>query len=85
MQHAMKKLRISATVTAILAFLSLIALVLMFLAFSDIGHEADTTLEWKVVQFCWIELVLFAISSLVTIGLLIKVPVFWKTENTGAV
>lgn len=76
----MKKLRFSATVTAILGFFSLIALVLMFLAFSDISKEPDTVLEWKVVQFCWITLLLFVISTFFTVGYIIKLPGIWKNK-----
>jgi uncharacterized membrane protein len=74
----MKNVRISATVTAILGFLSLIALVLMYLALSDISKEPDTVLEWKVVQFCWITILLFVISTFFTVGYIFKIPGFWK-------
>jgi uncharacterized membrane protein len=74
----MKKLRISATVTMILGFLSLIALILMYLALSDIAKEPDTVLEWKVVQFCWITILLFIISTFFTVGYVIKIPDLWK-------
>ena len=70
----MKKLRISATITAILGFLSLIALVLMYLALSDIAKEPDTVLEWKIVQFSWITILLFVISTFVTVGYIVKIP-----------
>jgi uncharacterized membrane protein len=74
----MRKLRISATVTMILGFLSLIALILMYLALSDIAKEPDTVLEWKVVQFCWITILLFIISTFFTVGYVIKIPDLWK-------
>jgi len=70
----MKELRISSTVTVILGFLSFIALILMYLAFSDIAKEPDTLLEWKIVQFCWITLLLFVISTFFTIGYVLKIP-----------
>jgi uncharacterized membrane protein len=76
----MKTLRISTTVTAVLGFLSLIALVFMYLALSDISKEPDTVLEWKVVQFCWITLLLFVISSFFTIGIILKIPGLWKNK-----
>jgi hypothetical protein len=74
----MKSLRISATVTLVLGSFALIALILMFLAFSDITKESDTTLEWKVVRVCYLELLLYTISTIITISLMMKVPEFWK-------
>lgn len=77
----MKKLRISATVTAILGSASLIALVFMFLALSDISNlEPDTLLEWKIVQFSWITLLLFPISTFVTLGYIMKIPGIWESK-----
>jgi len=76
----MKNLRISATVTLFLGFLSLIALLLMYLALSDISKEPDIVLEWKVVQFCWITILLFVISTFFTIGYVLKVPGLWKNQ-----
>lgn len=79
----MKKLRISSMVTAILGFLSLIALVLMYFALSDISKEPDILLEWKVVQFCWITLLLFVISTFFTVGYILKIPGLWRNEPIG--
>lgn len=76
----MKNLRISATVTLFLGFFSLIALLLMYLALSDISKEPDIVLEWKVVQFCWITILLFVISTFFTIGYVLKVPGLWKNQ-----
>jgi uncharacterized membrane protein len=76
----MKNLRISATVTLFLGFLSLIALLLMYLALSDISKEPDTVLEWKVIQFSWITILLFVISTFFTIGYVLKVPGLWKNQ-----
>jgi len=48
----------SATITAILGFLSVIALIMLFLALSDIAdHEADLTLEWYIPGFAFLYLV----------------------------
>jgi uncharacterized membrane protein len=78
----MKKLRISATVSVILGSASLIALVFMFLALSDISNkEPDTLLEWKVVQFSWITLLLFVFSTFVTIGYIMKTPGIWERKE----
>ena len=77
----MKNLRISATVTLFLGFLSLIALLLMYLALSDISKEPDSILEWKVVQFCWITILFFVISTFFTVGYVLKVPGLWKNNE----
>jgi len=78
----MKKLRLSATVTVILGSASLIALVLMFLALSDISDkEPDTLLEWKIVQFSWITMLLFIISTFITIGYIMKTPAIWESNS----
>jgi len=69
----MKSLRVSATVTFMLGCFSVFALILQFLALTDIFHkEQNVTLEWKVVQFCYLILILFTISTFITLGLMIK-------------
>ena len=69
----MNKLRISATITLILGALSGIALILMFLALSDIADPTEPVkTEWKVVGICMIVLGAFVISTFVTIGYLLK-------------
>jgi uncharacterized membrane protein len=69
----MKKLRISATITTILGALSGIALILMFLALSDIADPTEPVkTEWRVVGICMIVLSAFVVSTFVTIGFLLK-------------
>jgi hypothetical protein len=69
----MKSLRLSATITAILGFLSVLALIMLFLALSDIAnHEQNLTLEWYVSGICIFVLGVFTISTLITLGLLLK-------------
>ncbi len=69
----MKKLRISATITAILGALSWIALILMFLALSDIADPTEPVkTEWRVVGICMIVLGAFVISTFITIGYILK-------------
>jgi cytochrome c biogenesis protein CcdA len=78
----MKKLRLSSTITAILGFLSVFALIMLFLALSDIaGHNEDLTLEWRIAGICIIVLSAFTISTFVTLGLLLKSKSIWL--NTG--
>jgi len=79
----MRKLRFSATVTAILGFLSVFALILIYLALSDIAHkEDDQTLEWYIAGVCLIILCNFTVSTFVTLGYLMKISIFWKRNPT---
>ena len=79
----MRKLRFSATVTAILAFLSVVALIFLYLALSDIAHkEEDLTLEWYTAGVCIIILANFTVSTLVTLGFLMKISIFWSDNPT---
>ncbi len=69
----MKKLRISAEITAIFGFLSVLALIFLFLALSDIANnEPDQTLEWYVTGICMIIIGIFTISTFVTLGFILK-------------
>ncbi len=68
----MKKLRISATITAILGLFSVLALIFLFLALCDIARmEEDLTLEWHIAGICMIVLAAFTVSTIVTLGFLI--------------
>ncbi len=69
----MRNLKFSATITAILAFLSVIALIALFLALTDIAnHEPDQTLEWYVSGICIFVLSAFTLSTIITLGFLMK-------------
>ena len=69
----MKHLRIAANVTLFLGIISVFALILLYLALTDIGHnEPDATLEWYVAGICMIFLVIFTFSVFVTLALLFK-------------
>jgi hypothetical protein len=69
----MKKLKFSATVTVIMGFMSVMALIFMFLALSDIAHgEEDLSLEWRITGIGMIIIASFVISAFFTIGLGIK-------------
>ena len=78
----MKKLRFSATCTATLGFLSVLALIFLFLALTDISHqEQDLTLEWYIAGICMIILGAFTISTFITLGLLFKKREFWNEKH----
>ena len=77
-----KKIRFSATITMILGFLSVLALIFLFLALSDIADgEEDLKLEWHIAGISMIVLGAFTLSTFVTLGLLIKNSKIW--QNTG--
>ncbi len=79
----MKKLRISATITVILGALSVIAMISMFLALSDIADPTEPVrTEWRVVGISMIVLSAFIISTFVTLGYILKSI---KLTNTMAV
>jgi uncharacterized membrane protein len=64
----MKKLKLSATVNAILGILSALALILLYLTLSDIaGATGNSSLEWYIVGICMIILSVFTISSFITV------------------
>lgn len=64
-------LRISTTITGFLAFLSIAAIVFLYLALCDIAkNEQDLTLEWYLAGICMIVIGAFILSTLVTIGFL---------------
>jgi hypothetical protein len=69
----MKKLRFSATITIILGFFSVLALILLYLSLLDIAnHENDLTLEWYIAGICIIIQATFTISAFITLGFLLK-------------
>jgi len=76
----MKKLRISASITGIFGFLSVIALILLFLALSDIAdREPNLTLEWYISGISILILSAFTISTFVTLGFLVKSKAYLMT------
>jgi uncharacterized membrane protein len=76
---SLKKLRSIVTITVILGFLSVISLVLLYLALCDIAHgEEDLKLEWHVAGVSMIILFISTASTFVTLGLLMRMKGFWK-------
>lgn len=77
-----RMLRLSATVTAILGIVSVIALIFLFLALSDIADmEEDLSLEWHIAGLCMIIISIFTISTFVTTSLLFKTHGFSGAET----
>lgn len=69
----MKMFKLSVKVTAILGFSSVLAMIFLFLALSDIADmEKNLTLEWYVTGLCMIVLAAFIISTFVTLGFVYK-------------
>jgi len=77
--HSARKLRLSATLTFILGIISVLFIILLYLALADIGHGGeDLSLEWRIAGISLIVLSVFVISTFVTIGYLMKNPALWK-------
>jgi hypothetical protein len=69
----MKILRVSATITAILGFFAVLALILLFMALSDIADSGTTyKLDWYIAGICIIIQGIFAVSTFITVGFLLK-------------
>lgn len=78
-----RKLRFSAIVTTILGFLSVFALIFLYLALADIANkEENLTLEWYIAGVCLIILCNFTVSTFVTLGFLMKISWFWRDNPT---
>ena len=74
-----KMLRLSATITLIFGFFSVLALILLCLALSDIAHgEENLKLEWYSAGISIIILSAFTVSTFITLGFLMKVQKLWK-------
>jgi hypothetical protein len=58
----------------VLGGISILAVVVSFLALTDIGHgESDLSLEWGVLRAAFLVIVLFQVSALVTLGRVFQV------------
>lgn len=69
----MKKLRLSATVTAVLGFLAVLSLIFLFLALSDITHAGTAQAAEKFVAvICLVILTAFTLSVFIMLGYLLR-------------
>lgn len=69
----MKRLRLSATVTAVLGFFAVLSLIFLFVALFNIaGKETVPGPEWYVAGICLIILAAFTLSVFVTLGYLLR-------------
>lgn len=81
-EYNIKKLHTAVTVTAIMSFLAILALVMLYLALSDIAKGGqDLKLEWFVVGLTFFIFVVFIISVAVTIALLFPMPGFFRKKK----
>ncbi|MHC4235453.1 MAG: hypothetical protein ACYSUQ_10090 [Planctomycetota bacterium] len=70
----MRPLRRAVLLTLFLGALAMLAVVASFLALADIGHgESDLTLEWSVLRAAFLVIVLFQISTLITLSRVFRV------------
>jgi uncharacterized membrane protein len=76
-----RNLRLSATITFCLGVLSILSLVLIYLALSDIAKaESNLILEWIIVGICLIFIALFILSTFITLGFLLRTWNKWNVE-----
>jgi O-antigen/teichoic acid export membrane protein len=76
------KLKSSVTITSILGFLSVLAVIFLFLALSDIADkEENLTLEWYIAGFCILIISTFIISTFVTLAYVMKFTSIKKDIN----
>lgn len=69
----MKKLKVSATITAVLGLCAVLALIFLYLTLSDIEKmKPDLKLEWLISDICFIVLSAFTLSTLITLGYLLR-------------
>lgn len=69
----LKKAKVSSAITSILGFLSVVSIILLYLALSDIAdNETDLTLEWYIAGVCLFILSIFTASTFVTVRFLLK-------------
>lgn len=69
----MRPLKLSATITSILGFFSVFALIFLYLSLADIAnHEPNLTLEWYIAGICIFVLGISTISTLITMVLFFK-------------
>lgn len=68
----MRRLRLSATVTAVLGFFATLSLIFLFLALADIADSTANTAEWYAAGVCLIVLTAFTMSVFITLGYLLK-------------
>ncbi|HLN20965.1 MAG TPA: hypothetical protein VK213_07735 [Bacteroidales bacterium] len=69
----MKRLRLAATITAILGLLSVGSIVFLFFALSDIAdNPANSQTEWYIAGVCLLIISVFTISVFITLGYLLK-------------
>lgn len=65
----MSRLQRAVQLCLFLGGFSILAMIVSFLALTDIGHgESDLSLEWSVLRAAFVVIVLFQVSALVTLG-----------------
>lgn len=69
----MKRLRLYATITAVLGFFAILALIFLYLTLSEISDSGTTyKLEWYIAGTCLIVQAAFIISTFATLGYFLK-------------
>lgn len=70
----MTPLRRAVLLSLFLGGFSIFAVVVSYLALTDIGHgESDLSLEWSLLRAAFLVIVLFQVSALLTLGRVFRV------------
>ncbi|MGB4293876.1 MAG: hypothetical protein WBJ37_13470 [Bacteroidales bacterium] len=81
-EYNTKRLVRLTTITAILCFMSILALIMLYLSLSDIAKGGqDLKLEWFVVGLSFVILAVFIIVVMITIAFLLPMPGFFGKKK----
>ncbi|HQG52352.1 MAG TPA: hypothetical protein PLQ61_08560 [Bacteroidales bacterium] len=77
-----KRLRGSVNFTAIMTFVSVLALVLLYLALSGISKgQEDLRLEWFIIGLSYVIFSVYIISVIITLSLVVSMPGFFRKKK----
>ncbi|MGQ9621110.1 MAG: hypothetical protein ACUVTX_09045 [Bacteroidales bacterium] len=81
-EYNIKRLHTLVTITAIMSFMSVVALIMLYLALSDIAKGGDNLkLEWFVIGLSYVILAIFILVVIVTIAFLLPMPGFFRKKQ----
>lgn len=81
-EYNIKRLHNAVTATAIMSFLAILALILLYLAISDISKGGgDLRLEWFVVGLSFVIFAVFIVSVFITLFFLFPMPGFFRRKQ----
>lgn len=78
-----RNLRLSVTITMILGFLSVLSLISLVLALSDIAKGTeDLKIEWYIAGISILIFGIFTVSTFITLGIMMKSREIWPKTNS---